>query len=51
MKIIAFLTEYAVVDKIISQLKLAPIAQKPPPPQVAPQEVLMDAETSADHFS
>jgi transposase len=31
MKIIAFLTDYAVVDRIIGHLKLTFVADKPPP--------------------
>jgi len=51
MKIIAFLTDYAVVDKIIDHLKLSFIAERPPPPQVAFQEYLVAAEASAEYFS
>jgi hypothetical protein len=40
-----------VVDRIINHLKLTFIADKPPPPRVAYQEVLMAAETSGDYFS
>jgi len=50
MKIIAFLTDYAVVDKIINHLKLSFVADKPPPLQVAYQEPLMAAETRAEYF-
>ena len=32
MKIIAFITEYAVVDRIIDHLKLTFVAERPPPP-------------------
>ena len=51
MKVIAFLTDYAVVDRIIDHLKLTFVAERPPPPQVAFQEYLMTAETSAEYFS
>jgi len=51
MKVIAFITDFPVVDKIINHLKLTFIASKPPPPQVAFQEYLMAAETSAECFS
>jgi hypothetical protein len=51
MKIIAFITDYSVVDRIINHLKLRFIADKPPPPCFAYQEVLMAAETSAECFS
>jgi len=50
MKIIAFLTDYAVVDRIIDHLKLTFVAERPPPPQMAFQELLMAAETSAEYF-
>jgi hypothetical protein len=51
MKIIAFLTDYAVVDHIIDHLKLTFVAEKPPPPQMAFQELLMAPETGAEYFS
>jgi hypothetical protein len=51
MRIIAFLTDYAVVDRIIAHLKLTFVADKPPPPHLAYQELLMAAETSAEYFS
>jgi len=51
MRIIAFLTDYAVVDRIISHLKLSFVADRPPPPHIAYQELLMAAETSAEYFS
>ena len=51
MKIIAFLTDHAVVDRIINHLKLSFVADKPPPPHIAYQEVLMAAETGSEYFS
>jgi hypothetical protein len=51
MRIIAFLTDFSVVDRIIHHLKLTFVADKPPPPQVAFQELLMAAEASAEYFS
>ena len=51
MKIIAFLTDYAVVDKIINYLKLTFVAERPPPPHIAYQELLMAAENSTEYFS
>ncbi len=51
MKVISFLTDYAVVDRIIDHLKLTFVADKPPPPHLAYQEVLMAVETSAEYFS
>jgi hypothetical protein len=50
MRIIAFITEFSVVDRIINHLKLTFVADKPPPPQVAYQELLMAAEASAEYF-
>jgi hypothetical protein len=50
MKVIAFLTDFSVVDRIINHLKLVFVASKPPPPHIAYQEVLMAAETSAEYF-
>jgi len=51
MKIIAFLTDYAVVDRIIDHLKLTFIAERPPPTHLAYQEVLLAAEASTDYSS
>jgi hypothetical protein len=50
MKVIAFLTDFSVVDRIINHLKLSFVASKRPPPQVAFQELLMAAETPAEYF-
>ena len=44
MKVIAFLMEYAVVDRIIGHLKMTFVAERPPPPHLAYQEVLMAAD-------
>jgi hypothetical protein len=46
---IAFLTDYAVVDRIIDHLKLTFVAERPPPPQMAFQELLMAAEASTEY--
>jgi hypothetical protein len=51
MKIIAFLTDYAVVDRIINHLKLTFVADRPPPPYIASQELLMAADRSTEYFS
>jgi hypothetical protein len=51
MKVIAFLTDYAVVDRIIDHLKLTFFAERPPPPRIAYQAVLMAAETSMEYLS
>ena len=50
-RIIAFLTDYAVEEKIIDHLKLTFIAERPPPPHIAYQEVLMAAESGGEYFS
>jgi hypothetical protein len=46
MKVIAFITDYAVVDRIIDHLKLTFIAERPPPPRLAFQQYLMATEAS-----
>jgi hypothetical protein len=51
MKVIAFLTDFAVVDRIIDHLKLTFVAERPPPLQIAYQEVLVAAESSAEYLS
>jgi len=51
MKVIAFLTDFSVVDRIIGHLKLTFVAERPPPPQVASQELLMAADPPAEYFS
>jgi len=51
MKVVAFLTEHAVVDRIIKHLKLTFVAERPPPPRVAYQEYLMDVDPQVDYFS
>jgi len=48
MKGIAFLTDYAVVDRIIDHLKLTFFAERPPPPRIAYQEILVAAWTSTE---
>jgi uncharacterized protein (UPF0212 family) len=51
MKVIAFITNFGAVDRIIDHLKLTFMAERPHPPRVAYQEVFMAAETSAEYFS
>lgn len=51
MKVISFLTDFSVVDRIISHLKLTFVADKPPPARIAFQELLMAAETGGEYFS
>ena len=50
MRVISFLTDYSVVDRIIDHLKLTFVADKPPPARLAYQEVLMAAEASSEYF-
>jgi hypothetical protein len=47
MRIIAFLTEHAVVDRIIRHLALTFVAEKPPPARVFEEIALMAALTEA----
>ena len=51
MCIIAFLSDYAMVDRIINHLKLIFVAERPPPPRMVYQELLMAAESPAKYFS
>lgn len=49
MRVVVFLTEYAVVDRIIRHLALTFVAEKPPPAHVFEQIVLMAAEESGEY--
>jgi len=51
MKIIAFLTDFSVVDRIIDHLKLTFVADKPPPSKAAFQEYLVAADPPVEYFS
>ena len=51
MRIIAFLTDHSVVDRIIHHLNLTSVADKPPPPRIVLQELLMAAKAGSDYFS
>jgi len=51
MKVVAFITEVAVVDRIIDHLKLRFIAEKPPPSRVLTEVALVAAEERAEYFS
>jgi hypothetical protein len=51
MKVIAFLSDFSVNNRINSHLKLTFVAERPPPPQVGYKEFLMATETSAEYFS
>ena len=50
MKVVAFLTEYAVVDRIIDHLKLTFVAKKPPPCHVFERVALATAERGGGYF-
>jgi hypothetical protein len=50
MRVIAFITDFQAVARIIDHLSLTFVAEKPPPPRVAYQELLMTAEASAEYF-
>jgi len=50
MKTVAFLTEHAVVDRIIDHLKLSFVAERPPPSRAAFQEYLWAADPPAEYF-
>jgi PHP family Zn ribbon phosphoesterase len=44
MRVIAFLTNEAVVDRIVDLLKLNVGAERPPPAHLVPQEFFINAE-------
>jgi hypothetical protein len=50
MKVIAFITDFSVVDRIIGHLKLRFVAEEPPPSRVFEQVALMAAEERMDYF-
>jgi len=50
MKVVSFLTDFSVVDRIIDHLKLTFVAERPPPHQAAFQELLMAADRPAEYF-
>ena len=49
MKVVAFITEYAVVDRIIDHLKLLFVASKPPPSRVFEKVALMAAGENGEY--
>ena len=51
MKVVAFITDYQVVDRIIDHLKLTFAAEKPPPSHVFTEVALMAAEERTEYFS
>ncbi len=50
MRIISFIEDHKVIDKIIAHLKLTFYAERPPPPQIVQQELLMAAEERGEYF-
>ena len=50
MKIVAFITEVSVVDRIFDHLKLGFVADRPPPSSIFEQVALMAAEERAEYF-
>jgi hypothetical protein len=50
MRVVAFITEFSVVDRIIDHLKLTFVAEKPPPSCVLTEVALMAAEESGEYF-
>jgi Ribonuclease G/E len=49
MRVVAFLTEHAIVARIIRHLELTFVAEKPPPAHVFEQTALMAAEESGEY--
>jgi len=49
MRVIAFIEDHKVIDKIIRHLKLTFRAERPPPPQFLQQKLMMVAE-SGEYF-
>jgi len=50
MKVISFIEDHKVIDKIIAHLKLIFFAERPPPPKALQQELLMAAEEMGEYF-
>jgi len=50
MKIIAFITEFWAVDRIIDHMKLTFVADKPPPSHVFEQVALTAAEEHGEYY-
>jgi hypothetical protein len=50
MKIISFIEDHKVIDRIIHHLKLSFEAERPPPPHHVQQQLLMTAEESGEYF-
>jgi hypothetical protein len=50
MKVISFIENLKVIDKIVRHLKLTFRAERPPPPHVAQQELLIAADERGEYF-
>ena len=50
MKVISFIKDHKVIDKIIDHLKLTFMAERPPPTQRVQKELLMAAEEREEYF-
>jgi hypothetical protein len=50
MRVIAFITDYSAVDRIITHLKLTFHAERPPSPRVLQQELLMAVKERGEYF-
>ena len=50
MHIIAFIEDNKVIDKITRHLRLTFHAERPPPPQVVLQKLLVAAEDRGEYF-
>jgi hypothetical protein len=48
MKVISFIEDHKVIDKIIDHLKFTFMVERPPPSQVVQQELMMAAEERGD---
>jgi hypothetical protein len=49
MKVISFIEDHKVIDRIIAHLKLTFLAERPPP-QIVQQELMMAAEERSEYF-
>jgi len=50
LRLIAFITGFSVVDRIINHLELTFVASKPNPAQMASQELLIAAAHDVEYF-
>jgi len=50
MRVVAFITDFQAVDRIIDHLKLVYVAEKPPPARVFTEVALMAAEERTEYF-